>query len=127
MQISNLESSIKNGFLKSNQTFSTALEQLKAELLAKIEEMSPRFIPPLDAFNRILEPEIAFQVQRNLEFLTPSKAKNIVAQLQEVSKRKDHQPFQNFSQVLDVLKIQQGGRRLISEEKMLAIIDRWNY
>lgn len=124
LQIKNLESSIING----NKNFSTALEQMKAELLAAIETRLPQPISPLDAFNRILEPEIALQVQRKLEFLGASKAKKAVTQLQEVSKSKNHQSFQSFAEVLSVLRVQQKGRaiRQISEKSMLAIIDRWN-
>jgi hypothetical protein len=125
LQIKNLESSINN----NNKIIFNALEQLKADLLATIEAKLPQPISPMDAFNRILEPETAFQVQRKLElFLGASKAKKVVVRLQEVSKDKKNQPFQRFSEILDILREQQKGRsqRLISEEKMIHIIDRWN-
>ncbi|NMG21550.1 hypothetical protein [Brasilonema bromeliae] len=125
LQIKNLESSINN----NNKIIFNALEQLKADLLATIEAKLPQPISPMDSFNRILEPETAFQVQRKLElFLGASKAKKVVVRLQEVSKGKKNQPFQRFSEILDILREQQKGRsqRLISEEKMIQIIDRWN-
>ncbi|ARV61079.1 hypothetical protein BZZ01_22855 [Nostocales cyanobacterium HT-58-2] len=90
----------------------------------------PQPISPIDAFNRILEQEIAFQVQHKLElFLGASKAKKVVARLQEVCKQKNHQHFRSFSEILEILREEQKGRsvRLISEEKMIQIIDRWNY
>lgn len=124
LQIKNIESSINN----INQNFSTAFEQLKVELLAKFEAKLPQPIPPLDAFNRILEPEIAFRVQRKLEFLGASKAKKIIAQAQEVSKRKNHKPFQSFTEISEILREQQKNRsvKLISENNMLKFIDRWH-
>ncbi|MCC5640115.1 hypothetical protein LC593_30655 [Nostoc sp. CHAB 5844] len=125
LQIKNLESFIKN----INKQYFTALEKQKAELLEAIEAKLPQPISPMDAFNRILEPEIAYKVQRKLELLlNTNSAKKVVAQLQEVSKRKNHQPFQSFSEILEILKEQQKTRsvRLISEKKMIHIIDRWN-
>lgn len=125
LQIKNLESSIKN----NNKLVFTAIEKLKTELLTAIDEKLPKPMPPLDAFNRILEPEIALQVQRKLELLlNANKAKKVVAQLQEVSKRENHQPFQRFDEILELLKVQQKNQsqRLISEQMMLKIIDRWN-
>jgi hypothetical protein len=124
LQIKNLESSINN----INKNFSTALERMKHELLAEFEAKLPQPIPPLEAFNRILEPEIAFRVQRKLEFLGASKAKKIVAQLQEISKRKNHKPFESFTEISEVLREQQKNRslKLISEKNMVKLIDRWN-
>lgn len=124
LQIKNLESSINN----INQNFSASIEQLKGELLAEFEARLPQPIPPLDAFNRILEPEIALRLQRKLEFLGASKAKKIVAQLQEISKRKNHKPFQSFTEISEVLREQQKNRavKLISENNILKLIDRWN-
>lgn len=124
LQIKNLESSINN----INQNLSTSIEKLKGELLTEFEAKLPQPIPPLDAFNRILEPEIALRLQRKLEFLGASKAKKIVAQLQEVSKRKNHKPFQSFTEISEVLREQQKNRaiKLISENNMLKLIDRWN-
>ncbi|NEP13028.1 MAG: hypothetical protein F6K14_23050 [Symploca sp. SIO2C1] len=124
LQIENLESSINNKY----KLVFAELERQKAEILSVIERRLPQPIPPMDAFNRILEPEIAFQVQRRLEFLGTSKAKKILAQLQEISKCKDHKPFQSFTEISETLKEKQKNRsvRLISEKNMLRFIDRWN-
>lgn len=47
--------------------------------------------------------------------------------LQEVSKSKKHNSFQNFSEVVDALKAEQKGKAsLMSKEKMVDLIDRWN-
>ncbi|MBD1925569.1 hypothetical protein H6F74_04610 [Trichocoleus sp. FACHB-90] len=124
LQIKNIEYSINN----INHNFSTALEQLKIELLAEFEAKLPQPIPPLDAFNRILEPQIALRVQHKLEFLGANKAKKIIAQAQEVSKCKNHKPFQSFSEISEILREQQKNRsvKLISENNMLKFIDRWH-
>jgi len=125
LRIKNLESSIN----QNNKLIFTALEQQKAEILAAIEARLPQPIPPMEALNRILEPEIALQVQRKLEFIGAKKAKKVVALLQEVSKRENHQPFQSFAEIVSVLKVPRGDKstKLISEGKMMEIIDRWNY
>jgi hypothetical protein len=125
LQIKNLESSIKN----NNQFFSRMLEELKYELLAAIDAKLPKPIPLMDAFNRISEPEISVMVHRKLEFMGHKKNQKIVAKLQEISKQRKDKPFESFAEILDLLKVKQGNKtvRLISEEKMLAIIDRWNY
>lgn len=124
LQLQNFGNSLSN----YNQDLFAALEQMKTELLSAIEANSPKPVPPMDAFNRILEPEVAYEVQRKLEFLGANKAKKIVAQLQEVSKSRSHEPFHSFSEILDLLKEQQKNRsvRLISEKNMLALMDRWN-
>jgi hypothetical protein len=65
---------------------------------------------------------------RKLEFLGTSKAKKIVARLQEVSKLKNHKPFQDFTEISKELSEEQKNRtvRLISDKNMLKLIDRWN-
>ncbi|KAM3097930.1 hypothetical protein ACKFKF_18580 [Phormidesmis sp. 146-12] len=77
----------------------------------------------------VLEPEIAIYVQRKLEFLGSNKAKKIVAGLQEISKNKGHQPFRSFAEISSMLKEKRknGSVSLISANKMLEIVDRWNY
>ncbi len=121
LKLNNLESSIRN----SNKAIFDALEKQKIELLSVIETKIPQLIPPIDSFNRILEPEIAFHVQRKLELiLGKSKGKKFVELLLEVNKRETYKPFQAFSEILDVLK-SSNGKRLISEVKMLDLIDRW--
>ncbi|NER98969.1 MAG: hypothetical protein F6J86_34970 [Symploca sp. SIO1B1] len=124
LQIKNLESCINNKY----KLVFAELERQKAEILSVIEGRLPQPIPPMDAFNRILEPEIALQIQRKLEFMGTSKARKIVAQLQEVSKRANHKPFQSFTEISETLKEKQKNRsvRLISEKNMLKFIDRWN-
>lgn len=119
----NLEALVSN----NHRLIVGAIAQLKTELIEEITAKLPKPIPPLlDAFNRILEPEIAHQVQRKLEFLGSAKAKKIVSRLQEVSKSKKRDSFQSFSDVLDALKPEQSRSRLMSEARMLDLIDRWN-
>ncbi|GAA6624095.1 hypothetical protein [Scytonema sp. NUACC26] len=129
LQIKNIESSIKNISKNLLTVMENLKTELKAELIAIIDAKLPQSISPLDAFNRILEPDIAYKVQRKLELLlNASKAKKVVARLQEASKSKKYPYFQNFSEILELLKESQKGRlvSLISKEKMIQIIDRWN-
>jgi hypothetical protein len=107
----------------------TVLAQMQIEIINAIETNFPKAIHPLEAFNRILEPEIAAHVQRKLEFLGLKKAEKIVKQLQVNSQRKNHRALQSFADILKSLEVKQGEKtsRLISEEKMIAILDRWSY
>jgi signal recognition particle subunit SEC65 len=125
LRIGNIESSVKN----NHKAVIDEIAQLKTELLQEITAQLPKPIPPLEAFNRIVEPEIAYKVQRRLEFLGAGKAKKAVELLQEVSRNKKQKPFQSFAEVIDALKVPQkkgSPRKLISDQKMLALIDRWN-
>ncbi len=126
LQIKNLESSIKH----NSEVFRTEIEKLKAEFIAELDNKLPKPISPLDAFNRILEPEVAFNVQRKLEFLGAKKGQKVVSRLQELSKSENHKPFKTFAEIVGVLKEKQKNgtlRALISEAKMMAVIDRWNH
>jgi hypothetical protein len=116
LRLNNLESRVDQGFERIGAGF----EQLKHELLDAIDSKLPKPVPPLDAFNRILEPEVAIEIQRRLEFLGTKKAQKIVARLQAV---KQHNPpiFRNFAEVLAALEKGQ-----LSQGKMLEVIDRWN-
>ncbi|NJN91167.1 MAG: hypothetical protein HC878_12890 [Leptolyngbyaceae cyanobacterium SL_5_14] len=125
LRIKNIESSIR----KNQEAIVEAIDQLKIELMQEIAAQLPKPIPPLEAFNRILEPEIAYKVQRKLEFLGAGKAKKAVELLQEISRDKKHKSFQSFAEVVDALKVPQkksAPRKLISDQKMLALIDRWS-
>jgi hypothetical protein len=117
LRITNLESRVDNGFERIGSGF----EQLKRELLEAIDSKLPQPIPPLDAFNRILEPEVAIAIQRRLEFLGAKKAQKIVARLQAMRQQDQKQGFQNFAEVLGALEKGQ-----LSQGKMLEVIDRWN-
>lgn len=114
LRIGNLEKRVD----QSSQDLQAAIAQLKLDLLAAIDAKLPQPIPPLDSFNRILEPEVAHTVQRKMEFLGTKKAQKIVTQLQAV---KPSQNFKTFKDVLTAL-----GKGFLSEGKLLEVIDRWN-
>jgi hypothetical protein len=117
LQLSNLESRVDQGFNRISDGF----EQLKHELLNAIDSKLPTPIPPLEAFNRILEPEVAIQIQRRLEFLGAKKAQKLVARLQTVKQQDKSLVFRTFAEVLGALEKGQ-----LSQAKMLDVIDRWN-
>lgn len=128
-QKANKQSHQLESFTKSsNQSFVTAIEQLQPVFVV-IKTRFRQYVSPLEAFNRILEPEIEVLVQHKLEFLGISKSRRIVEKLQEVSKQKSPQPFQSFAEVLNASKEIKGSKstRLISEKTMIAVLDRWNY
>lgn len=125
LRIKNIESSIYN----NQRATVDAIAQLKVELLQEITRKLPKPIPPLEAFNRISEPEVAHKVHRKIG----SGAKAVVELLQERSRDRKHKPFKSFSEVLDALQVTQKTgkgkgklKRLISEKRMLEIIDNWN-
>jgi hypothetical protein len=127
LQLKNFEVAIS----KDRKAMAEALDKLKTELISAFEARLPKPVPPLpplDAFNRIAEPEIALLVQQKLAILGPGKVKKVMLRLQEVSKQKNHQPFRSFADVVEALKEQQPKKsvKLISEAKMLEIIDHWN-
>ena len=86
LQIKNLQSSINH----NNEVLSAKMEELKTELFAEFENKLPKPIPILDAFNRILEPEISLKVKRKLQFMGPTKANKIVSEVEKISKRENH-------------------------------------
>jgi hypothetical protein len=124
LQLSNLASLIRQNHEELSSEFQALSHGFRSELSSKL----PQMLPPIEAFNRILDPQVALKVQRKLEFLGVGKARKIVHQLQDVSKTKEHKPFQNFTEVLDALAVKQNGRtsRLMSEKKMIELLDRWN-
>jgi hypothetical protein len=117
LRLSNLESRVDQGF----ERISGGFEQLKHELLNAIDSKLPQPVPPLDAFNRILEPEVAIEIQRRLEFLGAKKAQKIVSRLQAVKQQNNGPVFRNFAEVLGALEKGQ-----LSQAKMLEVVDRWN-
>lgn len=126
LRISNLESSLRknseyleSSLKESSKDVNSAIEQLKSEMLATIDSKLPQFLPPLEAFNRILEPEIHEQVIRKLAFLGKKKAEKLIKQIQ--SHQKQHRTeFKHFNDILQILE-----KGTLSPEKMLEIIDTW--
>ncbi len=114
LRMSNLELRVS----QASQELSAEIAQLKVDMLLAIDAKLPQPIPPLDSFNRILEPEIAHMVQRKMEFLGATKAQKIVSQLQA---NKPSQDFKSFRDVLAAL-----GKGFLAKEKLVDVIDRWN-
>jgi signal transduction histidine kinase len=117
LRLNNLASRVDKGFERTSGAF----EQLKHELLSAIDQKLPQPLPALDAFNRILEPEVAHQIQHRLAFLGTKKAQKIVARLQSVKQQNPDNIFRNFAEVLGALEKGQ-----LSPAKMLEVIDRWH-
>ena len=114
LRMNNLELRVS----QASQDLGAAIAQLKVDMLLAIDAKLPQPIPPLDSFNRILEPEIAHMVQRKMEFLGAKKAQKIVSQLQA---NKPSQDFKSFKDVLAALS-----KGSLSKDKLVDVIDRWN-
>jgi hypothetical protein len=114
LKLSNLEDRVTQS--------SEQMTQLKIELLAAIDSKLPKPIPALEAFNRIDEPAIAHDTINKMAFLGSKKAQKIVQKLKEFKEMQPGQEFKSFAEVLGALR----GTRLLSEAKMLEVIDRWN-
>jgi hypothetical protein len=105
------------------------IAQIENDVLHSLLKVTHLQISPLEAFNRIQEPEVAFLVQRKLEFLGLKKSASVVMKLQEVVKQNQFSPFQNFGAVIATLQLANDGNksvRMLTEKTMLAVLDRWN-
>ena len=118
LRLSNLEDRVT----QASKQMTDAIAQLKTDLLAAIDTKLPKPIPALEAFNRIDEPAIAHDVINKMAFLGSKKAQKIVQKLKEFKETHSGQEFKSFAEVLGALR----GTRLLSEAKMLEVIDRWN-
>jgi hypothetical protein len=122
LKLSNLEDRVA----QASEQMTTAIAQLKTELLAAIDTKLPKPIPALEAFNRIDEPAIAHDAINKMAFLGIKKAQDIVQKLQEFKKKQQGQQFKSFAEVLEAIGKNSRGHKILSEERMLKAIDRWN-
>jgi len=121
LKLGNLEAQVK----QSSEQMTTALAQLKIELLEAIDTKLPKPIPALEAFNRIDEPAIATDALRKMAFLGNTKAQGLIQKLQKFKQKNPGQEFESFAEVLKTIRTESGAPAL-SEIKMLEVIDRWN-
>ncbi|MDX2231292.1 MAG: hypothetical protein NW220_16765 [Leptolyngbyaceae cyanobacterium bins.349] len=123
LRVSILESKLGEGFHKITselQTFKAESQFLKKEILETIDSKLPRLLPPLEAFNEILDEAIRKQVFNKLEKLKgKKKAQEIVNSLQ--AHRINGKEFQSFSDVRNSLD-----KGMLSPEMMLKLIDTWH-
>jgi hypothetical protein len=98
---------------------------LQSIVIAAIQDTIPQPLPMLVAFNRIQEPAVVVQISKNLAFLGDKKVQKIVQMLQ--SARRKGREFQSFAEVLAILVEIRNQKqfKLVSDKKMLEIIDRW--
>lgn len=122
LRLENLEDRVMQSAAQMNQ----AIAQLKAELLETIDTKLPKPIPALEAFNRIEEPAIAYDAINKMAFLGSKKAQDVVQRLQEFKRERQGQEFKNFAEVLGAIGKNSRGHKILSEAKMLEVIDRWN-
>ena len=123
LKLGNLEGKVTH----ASKQMTDAIAQLKTELLAAIDTKLPKPVPALEAFNRILEPTIAHDALTKMEFLGGKTAQDIVQRLQESKKKQQGQEFKSFAEILEAIGKNSRGHKILSEERMLKVIDRWNY
>jgi len=118
LRLDNLEGKVT----QTSEQMTRAIAQLKIELLAAIDTKLPKPIPALEAFNRIDEPAIAHDAINKMGFLGGKKPQKIVQKLQDFKQKRPGQELKSFAEVLEAIR----GESLLSEAKMLEVIDRWN-
>jgi hypothetical protein len=107
-----------------------SLEALKESLLAAIDQKIPQptiALPILEAFDRIQEPEVAIQVQKNLQLaLGKTKAQKAIGLLQ-AAKAKELD-LKKLATVREVLTESRNGKstKLVSDKKILEIMESWS-
>jgi hypothetical protein len=115
--------------ISGHDEINLAIAQIENDVLHSLLKMTHLQISPLEAFNRIQEPEVAFLVQRKLEFLGLKKSASVVMKLQEVARQNQFSPFQSFGAVIETLQLANNGNkpvRMLTEKTILAVLDRWN-
>lgn len=117
IEIKNLMSAVE--CIKTN--IDKSAEKTRDEVIKKLDEKLPKPLPPLVAFNQIQYPEVAELVSRKLVILQKHRRQYMIKRLQDFKKKNPDHKFNNFSDILNVLK-----KGCISKEKMLDIIDNWN-
>jgi hypothetical protein len=107
-----------------------SMQALKESLLAAIDQKIPRpiiVLPILEAFDRIQEPEIAIQVQKNLQLaLGKTKAQKAVSLLQAAKVKK--LDLTKLATVREVLTESRNGKstKLVSDKKILEVMESWS-
>jgi hypothetical protein len=98
---------------------------LQSIVIAAIQDTISQPLPMLVAFNRIQEPAVVVQISKNLAFLGDKKVQKMVKLLQ--SARRKGQELQSFAEVMAVLVETRNQKqfKLVSDKKMLEMIDRW--
>jgi hypothetical protein len=98
---------------------------LQSVIIAAIQETIPQPLPMLTAFNRIKEPAVTVQISKNLAFLGDKKVQKIIQLLQAA--RQEGKELQSFAEVMAVLVETRNQKqfKLVSDKKMLEMIDRW--
>jgi hypothetical protein len=122
LDVSNLSAQIDRLSKSQDGSFAT----LQSVIIAAIQETISQPLPMLMAFNRIQEPAVIVQISKNMAFLGDKKVQKIIQLLQAA--RQEGKEFQRFAEVMAVLVETRNQKqfKLVSDKKMLEMIDRWN-
>jgi hypothetical protein len=121
LDVSNLSAQIDRLSKSQNGSFAT----LQSIIVSAIQDTIPQPLPILTAFNRVQEPPVVAQICKNLAFLGDRKVQKIVKLLQAAHQQ--GQDFRSFTEVMAVLVETRNQKqfKLVSDKKMVEIIDRW--
>lgn len=126
LKISNLESRIE----QNSRELSKSFEQLKQEILKTVDSKLPQPLPPLEAFNRILEPAIQVKAEDKLSrSLKKNTVAKVIKKLVEYKRKNPDIVFTKFGTVLEILieiDSKKKSKKIVSAEKMLEVIDKWS-
>ncbi|MGG6242543.1 hypothetical protein ACQ4N7_28360 [Nodosilinea sp. AN01ver1] len=104
----------------------TSAAESKEAILEAIDERLPKPLPPLESFNQINESHVARQTLDKLKAaLGDSKAQQIVQNLQKYRKKKPEQLLSSFAEVIEAVGKDSRGRRYLTENSVLKVIDGW--
>ena len=122
LRLTNLESRIENRISELKNQQATDRQKLENEL-TELKNQIPKKLEPLDIFNNLSLPELAFRLRS--AGLSEKKAAQIA---ESVAKERNKQKFNSLSDIVARVKIKQGKRQIkgISSEKMLEIISNWS-
>ena len=122
LRLTNLESRIENRISELKNQQATDRQNLESEL-AELKNQIPTKLEPLDIFNNLSLPELAFRLRSGGY---PEKTAAKIAE--SVGKERDKKKFNSLSDVVARVKIKQGKRQItgISSDKMVEIISNWS-
>jgi hypothetical protein len=114
-----LENKISVGFQAAQDT----IDKLESSLVSKIHQSFPEPIDLLVACNRINEAAIAQQFTKRLAFLGDAKLTKIVEILQKAKKKGID--INSFKALQNLLINPQTKAKILGDQKMIDVIDRW--
>ena len=121
-RIDNLEQKIHQLIKDSENNLSNQVEKISSQIIT-IEENLPARLDVLKAFNELAAIKLICPLE--IAEFSPPEIDKLIRLIQKERKKR---PFQSLSELVERSKINQGKTtvRLITEVKLIKIIDRWS-